>query len=121
MKSLFNEKLNEFNDLYSGLTKPKAAVKSDTEKIIFILPLSGRYETFLRFLNNFEDVSLRVRSILNQQILILASILDCVANEWKRRAFDLALYQHIRLEDFLGFPHHRSSQQKVPSAGRDDN
>lgn len=58
MKSLFNEKLNEFNDFYSGLKKPRAmATNSYTDKIIFILPLSGRYETFLRFLNNFEDVS----------------------------------------------------------------
>lgn len=55
MKSLFNEKLNEFNDLYAGLSKPKA-LEAKSDKIVFILPLSGRYETFLRFLNNFEDV-----------------------------------------------------------------
>jgi hypothetical protein len=58
MKSLFNEKLNEFNDLYSGgLLKPKPTSKAEPDKVIFVLPLSGRYETFLRFLNNFEDVS----------------------------------------------------------------
>lgn len=60
MKSLFNEKLNEFNDMYAGVQKPKALqTKSDFDKIVFILPLSGRYETFLRFLNNFEDVNLK--------------------------------------------------------------
>lgn len=59
MKSLFNEKINEFNGLYSGLRNPKSSssIKADVDKIVFILPLSGRYETFLRFLNNFEDVS----------------------------------------------------------------
>lgn len=58
MKSLFNEKISEFNGLYSGLSKPKiASTRTDSDKIVFVLPLSGRYETFLRFLNNFEDVS----------------------------------------------------------------
>lgn len=55
MKSIFSDKLNDF---YAGIRNPKTAVtKSDAVKIVFILPLSGRYETFLRFLNNFEDVS----------------------------------------------------------------
>ena len=58
MKSLFNEKLSEFNGLYSGLSKSKVTpTNEDFDKIVFVLPLSGRYETFLRFLNNFEDVS----------------------------------------------------------------
>lgn len=60
MKSLFNEKLNNFNDLYSGIRKTRSTTKTDADKIIFVLPLSGRYETFLRFLNNFEDVSLEL-------------------------------------------------------------
>lgn len=58
MKLLFNEKFNEFNGLYSALRRPKSLpVRADVDKIVFVLPLSGRYETFLRFLNNFEDVS----------------------------------------------------------------
>jgi hypothetical protein len=58
MKSLFNEKLNEINGLYSGVRRPREEeVRSDVAKIVFVLPLAGRYETFLRFLNNFEDVS----------------------------------------------------------------
>lgn len=61
MKFLFNEKLNKINDLYSGVKKPKdTEVTGESEgdnKIVFVLPLSGRYEVFLRFLNNFEDVS----------------------------------------------------------------
>lgn len=64
MKSLFNEKMNEFNGLYSALRGPKASRTKipEADKIVFVLPLSGRYETMLRFLNNFEDVSgIRVR------------------------------------------------------------
>jgi hypothetical protein len=57
MKLLFNEKLNNFNDLYSGIRKPRSTIKPECAKIVFVLPLAGRYETFLRFLNNFEDVS----------------------------------------------------------------
>lgn len=73
MKSLFNEKIiNEFNGLYSGLSKPKVLpTKSDSDKIIFVLPLSGRYETFLRFLNNFEDVSILELDLKITLILIL--------------------------------------------------
>lgn len=56
MKSLFNEKINEINDLYAFSRKPKST-SSDCDKIFFVLPLAARYETFLRFLNNFEDVS----------------------------------------------------------------
>lgn len=33
------------------------SVPQSVDKIVFVLPLSGRHETFLRFLNNFEDVS----------------------------------------------------------------
>lgn len=60
MKFLFNENLNKINDLYSGVKKPKEIETEESEadsKIVFVLPLSGRYEIFLRFLNNFEDVS----------------------------------------------------------------
>lgn len=59
MKSIFNEKLNQISDLYvPGLRRPKTVpIKMDSDKIVFVLPLSGRYEIFLRFLNNFEDVS----------------------------------------------------------------
>lgn len=56
MSRLFNQKINEINDLYSGSKISKSA-KAESDKIVFVLPLSGRYETFLRFLNNFEDVS----------------------------------------------------------------
>lgn len=68
MKSLFNEKLSEFNGLYSGSSKTKLAqTHQECDKIVFVLPLSGRYETFLRFLNNFEDVS-GVRLNVNPKI-----------------------------------------------------
>lgn len=59
MRSIFNDKLNKFSELYN--TRSKKSLKftntASSDKIIFVLPLSGRYETFLRFLNNFEDVS----------------------------------------------------------------
>lgn len=51
MRSILNEKLNKFSEFYA----PKK--DSTDDKIVFVLPLSGRYEIFLRFLNNFEDVS----------------------------------------------------------------
>lgn len=58
MKSLFNEKIGQFNELYKGYRKSKSSmVTKENDKIVMVLPLSGRYETFLRFLNNFEDVS----------------------------------------------------------------
>lgn len=56
MKSLFNEKLNKFSNFY---TPKKENESTMDDKITFVLPLSGRYATFLRFLNNFEDVVLR--------------------------------------------------------------
>lgn len=54
MKSLFNEKLNKFSNFYATKNELESTID---DKITFVLPLSGRYETFLRFLNNFEDVS----------------------------------------------------------------
>lgn len=63
MKSIFNEKLNKFSEYYSSQgKKPKMPTEStNSDRIIFILPLAGRYETFLRFLNNFEDVSCQIK------------------------------------------------------------
>lgn len=57
MKSLFNDNLDTLNKLYtmSGFGQPTRTKKTD-DKIVFVLPLSGRHEIFLRFLNNFEDV-----------------------------------------------------------------
>ena len=59
MKSIFNEKINKFSEYYSaqGKRSKLSTESTNSDKIIFVLPLSGRYETFLRFLNNFEDVS----------------------------------------------------------------
>jgi hypothetical protein len=57
MKSLFNEKLNKISDLYAPESKKSMPPLSDADKIVLVLPLSGRYETFLRFLSNYEDVS----------------------------------------------------------------
>lgn len=76
MKSLFNEKLNKFNELYDPQSKKSGitAKLTNTDKIIFVLPLSGRYETFLRFLNNFEDVS---KTSYNCQKETILFIMDC--------------------------------------------
>lgn len=54
MRSIFNEKLNKFSEFYAA---KKETETTSSDKIVFVLPLSGRYEIFLRFLNNFEDVS----------------------------------------------------------------
>lgn len=75
MKSLFNEK---FNDLYSGSKKPQLSKNADKTKVIFVLPLSGRYETFLRFLNNFEDVSFGLSLIFGVRLTVNLDILDCL-------------------------------------------
>ena len=53
MRSIFNEKLNKFSEFYASKKESESAMN---DKIFFVLPLSGRYEIFLRFLNNFEDV-----------------------------------------------------------------
>jgi len=39
-------------------------------KIVMVLPLFGRYETFLRFLNNFEDICLKPKQNLNVDLLV---------------------------------------------------
>lgn len=60
VKSMF--KMNKINELYSNaLKRPKSQVgkREVPDKIVFVLPLSGRYEIFLRFLNNFEDVRVK--------------------------------------------------------------
>lgn len=75
MKSLFSKKLNEINDLYSGSKRVKSSV-SEEEKIVLILPLSGRYETFLRFLNNFEDVVLRTNENVDLVVSLFVSMTD---------------------------------------------
>lgn len=65
MKNLFN--IEHLNKLYTlpgvkSLRMPtNNQVGSPTSKIVFVLPLSGRYETFLRFLNNYEEVSHNLR------------------------------------------------------------
>lgn len=82
MRSLFNVKLNEFNDLYSGARSPKESISKD-DKIVFILPLAGRYETFLRFLNNFEDVSIGVR-LRSELVELKSSFLDRSYEKRKR-------------------------------------
>ena len=58
MKSLFNENLDTLNKLYTMSGFGSTRTKKIEDKIVFVLPLSGRYEIFLRFLNNFEDVSI---------------------------------------------------------------
>lgn len=75
MKSLFSKKLNEINDLYSGSKRVKSSA-SEEEKIVLILPLSGRYETFLRFLNNFEDVVLRTNENVDLVVSLFVSMTD---------------------------------------------
>lgn len=75
MKSLFNEKLNEINDLYLGSKRVTSAV-SQQQKIVLVLPLSGRYETFLRFLNNFEDVVLRTNENVDLIVSLFVSMTD---------------------------------------------
>ncbi|CRK90556.1 CLUMA_CG004259, isoform B [Clunio marinus] len=65
MKSLFND---GFNDFYTAGKPRESNSNTFDDKIIFILPLSGRYEIFLRFLKNFEDVALRTNE--NAELLI---------------------------------------------------
>lgn len=59
MRSLFSEKLTKFSEIYGPKNERDT---TSIDKIVFILPLSGRYEIFLRFLNNFEDVSTQKKS-----------------------------------------------------------
>uniref|UniRef100_A0A182J0V2 Hexosyltransferase n=1 Tax=Anopheles atroparvus TaxID=41427 RepID=A0A182J0V2_ANOAO len=63
MKSLFNggiERLSDTLGVPSGggsLGGPERRPAPD--RIVFVIPLSGRSETFMRFLRNFEEVALR--------------------------------------------------------------
>lgn len=54
-KMVFQESLNE---LKKGLSPPLNGDHAEKKIINFILPLSGRYQTFLRFLKNYEEVCL---------------------------------------------------------------
>ncbi|XP_049531022.1 chondroitin sulfate synthase 1 isoform X2 [Anopheles darlingi] len=54
VKTLFNELERLTDSIGSNLKE-----KENKDRVVFILPLSGRSETFKRFLRNFEEVALR--------------------------------------------------------------
>lgn len=59
VKSIINSGLEK---LAGSLTFPESGYSGCDElqrkvKVVMVLPLFGRYETFLRFLNNYEHVS----------------------------------------------------------------
>lgn len=53
MKNMWNSGLEKLSDTFAIRGEISTAAKS---KIVFVLPISGRFETFLRFLNNYEKV-----------------------------------------------------------------
>jgi Chondroitin N-acetylgalactosaminyltransferase len=58
MKYYLNSGLEKLTDTLSIPTMDRQQSTSiGVSKIVFVLPLAGRYETLLRFLNNYEDVS----------------------------------------------------------------
>jgi hypothetical protein len=60
MKYYLNSGLEKLSDTLSipAMDRFQNDIDVDRSKIVFILPLAGRYETLLRFLNNYEDVSI---------------------------------------------------------------
>ncbi|KAG5681987.1 hypothetical protein PVAND_011386 [Polypedilum vanderplanki] len=96
MKSLFNEKLNKISDLYAPETRRLPS--SDADKIVFILPLSGRYEIFLRFLSNFEDV-----------ILKPSENVDLIVSLFINNSTDPNISSILQLIDYLNNKYHRQS------------
>lgn len=82
MKYIFNTGLEKISDTLAitGLDKftPSGAAAGSVssasvflgDRIVFILPLFGRYEVFLRFLSNYESVILKSRRNPNVNLLI---------------------------------------------------
>lgn len=60
MKNMWNSGLEKLSDTFAirGVGEKNSGEISAIakSKIIFVLPISGRFETFLRFLNNYEEV-----------------------------------------------------------------
>lgn len=82
MKYIFNTGLEKISDTLAitGLDKftPSGSAAGSVssasvflgDRIVFILPLYGRYEVFLRFLSNYESVILKSRKDPNVNLLI---------------------------------------------------
>lgn len=62
VKKMWNSGLEKLSDTFAirgGGEKNSGEISNAAKsKIVFILPISGRFETFLRFLNNYEEVGI---------------------------------------------------------------
>lgn len=60
VKNYWNSGLEKLSDTFAirgGGEKNYGEISTAAKsKIVFVLPISGRFETFLRFLNNYEEV-----------------------------------------------------------------
>lgn len=70
VKNLWNTGLERFGELTNGdgSKATSAAVtygSMENKKIVFVLSLAGRFATFVRFMKNYEEVSIVTVFILN--------------------------------------------------------
>lgn len=58
VKKMWNSGLEKLSDTFAirGEKTSGEISSGGKSKIVFVLPISGRFETFLRFLNNYEEV-----------------------------------------------------------------
>lgn len=70
----------------------KEAQEQSQIKIHFLVPLTGRYEVFVRFMKNFERICL----ILNQNVKLIIILVDSDTNQDKERHLELIKEYHNR-------------------------
>ncbi|XP_055545377.1 chondroitin sulfate synthase 1 isoform X1 [Wyeomyia smithii] len=59
MRSIFNSGWEKLSDTFAINNPLLYEVQSQKDRIVFVIPLAGRSETFMRFLRNFEEVALK--------------------------------------------------------------
>jgi len=83
------------------VTQKAAVTDTDRQQLHFILPLMGRYKTFLQFMANFEDVCLSVETKVTLAVMLFhgdadrtADTIDCIgALQVKYPKHDLRVVQ----------------------------
>lgn len=69
VKDLFNSGLGKISGTYADRGGFFNKVSPNKEKIVFVLSLAGRYETFLRFMQNYEEICMRRQQ--NTELLVV--------------------------------------------------
>ncbi|XP_066507807.1 chondroitin sulfate synthase 3 [Hoplias malabaricus] len=68
----------------------KEILEHNQKKVHFLVPLTGRYDTFLRFMDNFETICL----ISNQNVKLIIILVENDSNQDKEKHLDLVKEYH---------------------------